>query len=64
MLIKALVNDRLTIGFDDYRLSRARNIIDLNALQKEVIRSGGTLATTEKSRPLGKSCAEKIGVSE
>ncbi len=62
-LIKSLVNDTLTIGFDDYRLSHSASI-DLNTLQKDLIKNGGTLATTKQSRPIGKSCAESSGKSE
>jgi hypothetical protein len=57
--VKSLVNDRLTIGFDDYKLSRSENIVDLNLLQKELIENGGTLATSEEPAPRGESCPEE-----
>ena len=54
--IKLLVNDRLTIGFDDYRLATTKNVIDLNRMQKELIQRGGT--HREETAPQGKTCAE------
>lgn len=55
-MVKSFVNDRFTIGFDDYKLSRNENIVDLNILQKELIENGGTLATSEEPAPRGESC--------
>lgn len=54
--VKSFVNDRYTIGFDDYRLSKGA-VLDLNILQKELIRKGGSLATATKQTPRGKSCS-------
>lgn len=53
---KLLVRDSLTIGYDDYRLSSSPNTLDLNRIQKDVIRNGGSLAVNEKSVPTGQSC--------
>lgn len=57
--VKSIVNDTLTIGFDDYKLSRSEKIVDLNVLQKELIKNGGTLATSETPAPRGESCGEE-----
>ena len=57
--IKSLVNDSLTMGFDDYRLSRSKSTIDLNILQKELIQRGGSLATSLEGVPQGEVCAEE-----
>lgn len=58
-LVKSIVNDTLTIGFDDYKLSRSPNVVDLNILQKELIQNGGTLATSKEPVPRGESCSEE-----
>lgn len=57
--VKSWVNDWLTIGFDDYKLSRNENLVDLNILQKELVEKGGTLATSEEPAPRGESCSEE-----
>ncbi|MDP2837941.1 MAG: hypothetical protein Q8O53_01520 [Candidatus Moranbacteria bacterium] len=57
-LIKSNLNDTLTIGFDDYKLSKA-NTVDLNALQKGLIKNGGTLATSREVPPQGETCQEE-----
>ncbi len=54
--VKILVNDRLTIGFDDYRLASTKNVIDLNHLQKELIQKGSS--RKEATPPQGKTCTE------
>jgi len=55
--LKALVNDSLTIGFDDYTISRDKDITDLNALEKKLIQDGSTL---KKQVPkTGDTCAEE-----
>lgn len=58
VVTKSLLHDSLTIGFDDYKLSRSEKIIDLNQLQKELIRNGGSLAAPE-TVPRGEVCAEE-----
>lgn len=55
--IKSFANNSLTMGFDDYKLSRSEKIVDLNRLQKELIQNGGTLATSEPA-PRGEVCTE------
>jgi len=57
--IKSLLNDSLTIGFDDYKLSRTETKVDLNTLEKDLIKQGGSLATTAETPPRGKSCFEE-----
>lgn len=58
LTIKSFINDRYTIGFDDYRLAKAETLVDLNALQKTLIKNGGSLATTSTSSHLkGESCS-------
>lgn len=57
--IKTVVHDSLTIGYDDYRLTRMP-VIDLNAVQKELIRDGGSSATQE-STPRGQVCDDEVG---
>jgi hypothetical protein len=58
-LIKTIVNDSLTIGFDDYKLSRNKNIVDLNVLEKKLITDGGTVATAGAVTPRGETCSEE-----
>lgn len=55
---KSLLNDSLTMGFDDYKLSRSEKIVDLNRLQEELIRNGGSLAAPE-TVPKGEACVEE-----
>lgn len=55
--IKSLVNDTLTIGFDDYTLSRNQGLVDLNALEKRLINNGGTVATATAAPPKGEVCS-------
>jgi len=55
-LIKTLVHDSLTMGFDDYRLTTKNDAIDLNLLQKELIQQGGSFATSERPALQGESC--------
>ena len=56
--IKLLVHDRITMGYDDYTLSRDKTILDLNIIQKQLIHEGGTLATDKADTPNGPSCSE------
>lgn len=56
--IKALANDSLTIGFDDYTISRSANITDLNALEKHLIQTKSTLAERQVT-PTGETCTEE-----
>ena len=58
VVIKSLVNDTLTIGFDDYKLSKTKAAVDLNALQKDLIKYGGSLAVSGEVPPQGESCRE------
>lgn len=58
-LVKSIVHDTLTIGYDDYTLSRDPTILDLNVIQKQLIRSGGSLATDSQDIPRGPSCSEE-----
>ncbi len=55
--IKTSVHDSLTIGFDDYRLSTKKDVVDLNLLQKELIQQGGSFATGERPTLQGESCS-------
>ncbi len=58
VLVKSLVKDSLTIGFDDYTLARSPTL-ELNQIQKELIQKGGTLATGENNTLFkGESCSE------
>ena len=55
--LKSQVNDRWTIGYDDYRLTSPERLVDLNVLQKELISRGGSLAVRSEQRvPTGASC--------
>lgn len=54
---KAVLNDFITIGHDDYKLARPEGIVDLNLLEKTMIRKGSTGNDT-RSVPKGESCAE------
>lgn len=57
-LTKSLLHNTLTIGFDDYKLAKTKTAIDLNILQKDLIKNGGTLATSGEALPQGQSCKE------
>lgn len=56
--VKSIANDSLTMGYDDYRLP-AKAGVDLNALQKELLKSGGSLAAGQETIPRGESCTEE-----
>lgn len=43
---KTAAYDRLTIGFEDYRLSRPATLVDFNRVQERVLQDGGTLAVS------------------
>lgn len=57
VLIKSGASDRLTIGFDDFRLAPAQTLLDLKATEKRLIREGGSLSVSgdEASAPI---CSE------
>ncbi len=57
--IKSVANDRLTIGYDDYRLTSRAGTLDLNLLEKELIRTS-TSSTERSVAPQGESCAEAV----
>lgn len=57
-LVKSLLHDTLTIGFDDYTLAKANTVVDLNALQKDLIKNGGSLAASGEAPPQGQTCRE------
>ncbi len=55
---KSLVNDYLTIGHDDYRLTQPGKTIDFNLLEKSLIRN--TETTPENPIiPKGETCTEE-----
>lgn len=55
--IKAVASDTLTIGFEDYKLAPEGTSIDLNTIQKQVLRKGGSL-TLSGSIPEGEVCSQ------
>ncbi len=57
--IKSVANDRLTIGYDDYRLTSRAGTLDLNLLEKELIRTS-TSSTERSVAPQGETCAEAV----
>ena len=57
-VVKSFANDRLTIGYDDYRLSPNTDTVDLNVLEKNIIANGGSFATKANSIPKGDTCTE------
>lgn len=54
--LKTAVAGTLTIGHDDYRLRSPESIIDIGALQKEMIRKGGSMSVDEA--PSRASCSQ------
>lgn len=56
--LKSLVRDSLTIGFDDYRLRDNSRLVDLNLLQKEVLKNDSALATKKTVVARGEACSE------
>ena len=54
--IKVLVRDAVTIGYDDYTLPRQDTLVDLNILEKELIKQG-----TPKRAPVpsGDTCSQE-----
>lgn len=57
--LKSLVRDSITIGFDDYRLVESSRLVDLNLLQKEVLKNDGALATKKTAVASGATCSEQ-----
>jgi|GEM_PF-6013345 len=55
--IKSLANNSLTMGYNDYRLTKGETI-DLSALQKELIKNGGNNATKARDAADGEMCEE------
>lgn len=55
--IKTVASDAITIGFEDYTLAPQGTLIDLNTVQKQVLRSGGSL-TLSGNVPLGGVCSQ------
>lgn len=55
--IKAVASDTLTIGFEDYKLAPEGVSIDLNTVQKQVLRKGGSL-TLSGNIPEGEVCSQ------
>lgn len=56
--IKSAVSDSITIGFEDYKLAPSETLIDLNAVQKQVLREGGSLSLSGAAAQ-GPSCSNK-----
>lgn len=56
--IKTSVNHTLTIGFQDYLLMPPEKLVDLNTVQKEVLRSGGSLSLSKSSVSRGQVCSQ------
>ena len=56
-LIKTVASSTLTIGFDDYKLSRDNRLVDLNVLEKQLFKDGGTIATASAATPHGETCS-------
>lgn len=54
---KMLVRDTMTIGYSDYTLPRDTAIVDLNLLEKELVRNGGSRSPTEPV-PTGEVCSD------
>lgn len=54
--IKMLVRDTITIGYDDYTLSQDDTLVDLNILEKELIKSGGP---KHEPVPKGDTCSQE-----
>lgn len=55
--VKSLLNDVLTIGFEDYKLKGSENALDLNRVEKNVIAKADN--TEEKNPvPYGEVCPE------
>lgn len=56
VLIKASAKQVFTMGYDDYRLPKPGTTVDLNAVQRTVLRGGGSLAVSEGALPTGAMC--------
>lgn len=56
MGLKTIARDSITIGFEDYKLARNGNIIDLNAVQKRVL--SGEAADLGEQALTGEQCTE------
>lgn len=55
--IKSLLSDRLTIGYQDYLLPPAETLVDLNAVQRDVLGQGGSTSLS-RAVPVGEKCTE------
>lgn len=56
--VKSLLNNVLTIGYEDYTLKGSENALDLNLIQKNLIEKGEALAVGENVTPSGEVCSE------
>lgn len=54
--LKAVAADTFTIGYEDYRLKPAEALIDIDAIQKEMIKKGESMPVADQSA--GASCSE------
>lgn len=54
--LKVVASDTFTIGYEDYRLKPAAALIDIDALQKEMIRKGGSMPVADQAA--GASCSK------
>lgn len=55
--VKMLARDTVTIGYSDYTLPRDTAIVNLNLLEKELIRNGGSRISKEPV-PTGEVCSD------
>ena len=55
--VKMLARDTVTIGYSDYTLPRDTAIVDLNLLEKELIRNGRS-RTSKEPVPTGEVCSD------
>lgn len=54
--LKTMTSGILTIGYQDYQLKPSETIIDIGALQKEMIEKGGSMSVD--GEPSRASCSE------
>jgi hypothetical protein len=54
--LKTVASGMLTIGYQDYQLKPSETIIDIGALQKEMIEKGGSMSVD--GEPSRASCSE------
>lgn len=58
IVFKTSLHNVLTIGFEDYRLTDSRTLVDFNQVQSDILAKGGSLAVSPNP-PTAPLCTDK-----